>query len=180
MPNSTEVGIDGVHLLPLTQHPDDRGSFTEVYRREWVPGGREMVQANLSLSHANVLRGMHFHRKQADYWCVFSGTAFVGLFDLRGGSPTDGKKAEITIDADTQRFGLYIPKGVAHGFYAQTDVQLQYLVDEYFSGEDEFGVTWDDPDMGIAWPAEDPILSDRDKANVSLADALQDRPPYVS
>lgn len=177
MPESIDCGIDGVLLFKLTPHPDDRGSFTEVYRRDWVPGGREMPQANLSLSFRNVLRGLHFHRKQADYWVVLSGTAFIGLYDLRTSSPTEGKKAEVRIDADEERFGLHIPRGVAHGFYAETDLQLQYLVDEYFTGEDEFGVTWDDPDVGIEWPARDPILSDRDRSNPGLRD-LADPPPY--
>lgn len=178
MPESVDVGIEGVHLIPLTPHPDSRGSFTEVYRRELVPGMREMLQGNLSLSYANVLRGLHFHRRQADYWCVLTGTAFVGLFDLRVGSPTEGKKAEITMVAEEQRHGLYIPKGVAHGFYAQTDIQLQYLVDQYFTGEDEFGVMWNDLDLGIEWPGRDPILSERDQANPSLAEVLPDAPPY--
>ena len=70
-------GIEGVHLIPLKPHPDERGSFTEVYRRAWIPEMREMLQGNLSLSHAGVLRGMHFHRKQADYWVVASGICFV-------------------------------------------------------------------------------------------------------
>lgn len=178
MPESVDVGIDGVRLFPLSGHPDDRGSFTEVYRREWIAGGAEMVQANLSLSKANVLRGMHFHRRQADYWCVFHGSAFVGLYDLRRGSPTERKKAEIRMNAEEHRHGLYIPKGVAHGFYAETDVELQYLVDQYFTGGDEYGVTWDDPDMGIDWPGRGPILSDRDRSNPSLTEVLDEAPSY--
>ncbi len=178
MSETVEVGIKGIHLIQLTAHPDSRGSFTEVYRREWVAGMREMLQANLSLSYANVLRGLHFHRKQADYWCVFNGTAFIGLYDLRRRSPTEGKNAGIRIVAEEQRYGLYIPKGVAHGFYAETDVQLQYLVDEAFTGEDEFGITWDDPDLGIDWPGKEPILSDRDRSNPRLEEVLRHAPVY--
>jgi dTDP-4-dehydrorhamnose 3,5-epimerase len=177
MPESVDVGIEGVRLLPLTPHPDDRGSFTEYYRREWIPEMREMVQGNLSLSRAGVLRGLHFHRKQADFWCFASGRSVTGLYDLRKGSPTEGKKAEIPVDGDDQRFGLYIPRGVAHGFQAETDVVLLYFVDNYFTGEDEFGVTWDDPDLGIEWPVGNPILSDRDKANPTLAEVLADDQP---
>jgi dTDP-4-dehydrorhamnose 3,5-epimerase len=167
----------GVHVVRLTSHPDDRGAFTEVYRQEWIPGSRPMPQANLSLSHANVLRGLHFHRRQADYWCIFAGRAFVGLYDLRVGSPTQGKKAEIWMDAEVERSGLYIPRGVAHGFYAETEIQLQYLVDEYYTGADEFGVAWNDPDLGIGWPGPDPILSDRDRTNPSLEEVLRVSPP---
>ncbi len=172
------MGIEGALLIPITPHPDDRGSFTQVFRRDWIPGGPEMPQANLSLSRPNVLRGFHFHRRQADYWCVFSGVAFIGLFDLRAGSPTQGQKAEIRIAADERRLGLFIPPGVAHGFYAETAVQLLYLVARYYTGEDEFGVAWDDPAIGIAWPVADPILSERDRSNPSLAEVLADPPTY--
>jgi dTDP-4-dehydrorhamnose 3,5-epimerase len=172
-------GIEGVLRFPLEPHPDERGSFTEVYRASWMPGTDPMPQANLSISAANVLRGLHFHRRQADYWCVLNGVAFIGLFDLRRGSPTEGRGEELRVDAEERRIGLYIPSGVAHGFYAETPVQLQYLVDRYFTGEDEFGIAWDDPDLGIRWPATEPILSARDRANPPLAEVLADAPPYA-
>jgi dTDP-4-dehydrorhamnose 3,5-epimerase len=180
MPELEEPGIAGAFVVPLLTNPDPRGSFTEIYRRDFVGGMREMVQANLSFSHAGVLRGLHLHHLQADYWTVISGTALVGLYDLRTGSPTEGKKAEIRLEGPQPRTSLYIPKGVAHGFYAQTDVVLQYLVDEFFTGSDEFGVAWDDPDVGIDWPTggREPVVSDRDRANPSLAEALRDPPPY--
>jgi dTDP-4-dehydrorhamnose 3,5-epimerase len=173
-----DVGIEGVKLAPLTAHADDRGAVTEIMRRTWIEGAREMVQSNLSVSRANVLRGVHFHRKQADYWCFLSGTGFVGLSDLRPGSPTEGKAAGIRIPADEGLRGLYIPRGVAHGFYAETALQLLYFVDEPYTGEDEFGVAWDDPDLGIDWPVRDPMLSERDRSNPSLAEARPDAPPY--
>lgn len=171
-----EPEIEGVRLLPLRRHRDARGWLAEVYRRAWVPGAGEAVQANVSVSRRGVLRGLHFHRQQADYWCVLSGRAFVGLFDCRAGSPTRGRKAEVRLSAEAPR-ALYIPPGVAHGFYAEEDVVLLYLVDRYFTGEDEFGVAWDDPEVGIAWPARDPILSERDHSNPPLA-ALSDPPPF--
>jgi dTDP-4-dehydrorhamnose 3,5-epimerase len=173
MPEPVGTGIDGAHLFPLTVQSDGRGSFTEIYRREWIPGSAAMPQANLSISSPNVLRGLHFHRNQADYWCVIQGAAFVGLFDLRPGSPTEGKKAEIRIAADDEPRGLYIPKGVAHGFYAETRVVLQYLVDRYFTGEDEFGIAWDDPDVMLDWPTRNPDLSERDLSNPPLAEILR-------
>ena len=180
MPEIVDVGIGVVRLFLPAVHQDDRGSVTEVFRQEWLAPGAQMLQANLSRSRAGVLRGLHFHRRQADYWCLSSGKALVGLYDLRHGSPTRGKKAEIHLDAEEGSRGLYIPKGVAHGFYAQTDLMLQYLVDQYYTGDDEFGVAWDDPDVDIDWPARDPILSDRDRANPPLADVLKDAPAYES
>jgi dTDP-4-dehydrorhamnose 3,5-epimerase len=173
---AVQPGLEGVLLLPLTAHEDARGRLTEVYRRAWVPGAGEAVQANVSVSRAGVLRGLHFHRRQADYWCVLQGSAFVGLFDCRVGSPTRGRKAELRLRAAEPR-ALYIPPGVAHGFYAEEDVLLLYLVDRYFTGEDEFGVAWDDPEVGIAWPDRHPLLSERDRSNPPLS-ALPDPPSH--
>ena len=174
-----EVGIEGVLLFPLTTHPDLRGSFTEDYRRSWVPGGREMVQGNISISKANVLRGLHFHRAQADWWNFYTGSAIVGLHDLRTGSPTEGVGIGLRIDTDEALKGLYIPKGVAHGFYAERDVMLHYMVDNYYTESDEFGIAWDDPGLGIGWTTTEPILSDRDKSNPSLAEVRTEPVPYA-
>ncbi len=171
-----EALIEGVVLTPVKLHADERGSFAETYRREWLPAGaREMVQSNLSRSKAGVLRGMHFHRRQADYWVVIEGRAFVALLDLRTGSSTQGRRRQLEMDgADPS--GLYIPPGVAHGFYARTDLTLQYLVDAYYGdGGDEHGIAWDDPDLGVTWPDNEPVVSDRDKANPLLRD-LKDPP----
>lgn len=163
-------------LVALTTHADARGSLTETYRREWLPGAPPMVQANLSVSRAGVLRGLHWHRRQADYWCLLEGRALVGLYDLREGSPTRGRKAELPLDASEGLGGLYIPPGVAHGFYALTGVRLQYLVDAPYTGADEHGLAWDDPGVGIAWPDRHPLLSDRDRSNPTLAEVLRDPP----
>ncbi len=178
MPESLDVGIEGVLLYPLTSHADLRGSFTEDYRRSWIPNGREMVQGNISISKATVLRGLHFHRQQADWWNFYTGSAVVGLHDLRSGSPTEGVGLGLRIDTDEGLKGLYVPSGVAHGFYAERDVMLHYMVDNYYTGSDEFGVAWNDPSLGFDWSATDPILSDRDKNNPSLAEVLEAPPAY--
>ena len=168
--------LANVLVRPLQIHVDVRGSFLETYRRDWLPeGAREMVQSNISRSKAGVLRGPHFHRHQADYWVVLEGRAFVGLIDLREAAHSEGARQQLILDS-TEPQGLYIPPGVAHGFYAETDVVLQYMVDAYYDGADEFGIAWNDPDLGITWPTTDPILSDRDRANPSLAQVLADRP----
>ena len=175
-----DIGIVGVVPVVLASHPDDRGSLTEVYRGSWLPGAEPMVQANLSRSRAGVLRGMHFHRRQADFQVFVDGVASVGLFDLRGGSPSEGRSASVAVDATAGGMGLYIPPGVAHGFCAVTQVTLMYLVDREFSGEDEHGVAWDDPGLGIDWPVPSPVLSARDRRNPSLAEVLLDPPPYAA
>lgn len=180
MEPTREEGLDivGAQLFELVPHPDDRGSLTETYRREWVTGGREVLQANLSWSRPGVLRGLHWHRRQADYWCVLSGVAHVALVDLREGSPTRLGTALRRIDAAERRFGLAIPAGVAHGFFAESEVLLLYLVDATFTGDDEQGLAWDDPELGIVWPTATPILSERDRSNPSLAEVLGDPPRY--
>ena len=166
--------IEGVRLIDLEVFADGRGAFTESYRREWFEGGRDIVQVNLSRSNMGVLRGMHFHRRQADYWCIVLGRAFVALHDLRLASPTTGVTMTLTLDEGTPQ-GLFIPPGVAHGFYAETDVVLQYMVDEYFDGSDEYGIAWDDTSLGIDWPGIEPVLSDRDRSNPPLTEVV--RPP---
>jgi dTDP-4-dehydrorhamnose 3,5-epimerase len=139
-----------------------------------------MVQANLSVSRQHVVRGMHFHRRQADYWCVLDGEAFVALHDLRRGSPTEGIGWSDRFAASDGLRGLYVPPGVAHGFCAITDMRLHYLVDAYFEdAADEFGFAWNDADAAISWPETSPLLSARDRANPSLADASTDAPPFV-
>ena len=167
----TDDGIDGVVLVPLEWNRDDRGAFAELFRQEWVPGAPPMVQANLSRSRAGVLRGMHFHKEQADFWILLEGRQFVALYDLRPSSPTSGQKLELSLDAQAELRGLYVPPGVAHGFYAVSDVEMLYLVDLAYTGDDEHGFIWNDPQAGISWPNDDPILSDRDRANPSLSDA---------
>jgi dTDP-4-dehydrorhamnose 3,5-epimerase len=168
----------GVVVKELVAHPDDRGALTELFRQSWLPPGISMVQANLSTSRAGVLRGMHFHRHQADYWIVLEGVAFVGLFDLRAGSPTERGTATITLDATAGLHALYIPPGVAHGFCAITEMRLQYLVTGEFTGTDEHGFSWNDPELGIRWPVAEPIVSERDSSNGSLAAALSDQPTF--
>ena len=140
-----EIGIEGVRLIPLSPHHDERGSFVEIYRHEWLHQPDQVVQANLSISREGVLRGLHSHRRQRDYWCVVSGTAFIGLYDLRVGSPTKEARRSCQIREGEERSGLLVPPGVAHGLFAETTTMLLYLVDAYFTGEDEFGVAWDDP-----------------------------------
>ena len=171
--------IDGVVLTDLLTRGDDRGGFTELFRTSWFTSMPEPVQANLSASKAGVLRGMHYHRQQTDYWCPLSGKAFIALFDLRAGSPTQRVSATLTFDAAQGLRGLLIPAGVAHGFCAITDMQLLYMVDAEFTGEDESGFAWDDPDLGITWPTTDPVVSERDRAGDPLSGALADAPPYA-
>ena len=91
-------------------------------------------------------------------------------------TPTHGTSLSVQLDGEAHR-GLYIPRGVAHGFYAITDATITYLVDNYYNPADELGVAWDDPTLSIDWPGSDPILSDRDRANPRIADIPPDLVP---
>jgi dTDP-4-dehydrorhamnose 3,5-epimerase len=170
-----EPGIEGVSVARLDVRHDDRGSFVELYRRSALADVPPMVQANLSRSEAGVLRGMHFHRRQADLWLPVGGRATVGLFDLRAGSASRGRAVTLELDA-REPVGLYIPPGVAHGFATVAPWAMLYLVDREYGGGDEEGFAWDDPDLGLAWPVRDPVLSERDRSSPSLETVLADPP----
>jgi dTDP-4-dehydrorhamnose 3,5-epimerase len=154
--------IAGVVVRDLVVHGDERGRFIETYRKEWVPGAREMIQANRGDRQAGCVVGLHFHRKQADWWYVVEGTARVVLHDLRAGSPTEGETMCFDQTGDRPQ-GVYIPPGVAHGFASLTELTLTYLVDGYYDPADELGVAWDDPAISADWGVTDPILSGRDQ-----------------
>ncbi len=162
--------IDGVQIAELRAFGDERGRFTEIFRKEWFPQRQwGNVQINRSDSAAGVLRGLHYHFNQVDYWYLLAGTIRIGLVDLRPSSPTHGSAHTIDITA-ADNTGVFIPIGVAHGFLALTDVTLMYVVDNYYDGADEFGLAWDDPDVAVPWRLDAaPILSSRDTANPLLA-----------
>jgi dTDP-4-dehydrorhamnose 3,5-epimerase len=170
--------IAGVYTIALKTFGDSRGFFFETFRRSWVPEAREMVQGNCSFSSAGVLRGLHYHLKQADLWNVPVGQVRAVLYDFRRGSPTQGA-AEIVEMGESNRVALYIPKGVAHGFLALRDSYMTYLVDEFYDNSDELGILWNDPTLKVDWGATgQPSLSDRDRQNPRIAEiALDRRPP---
>ena len=165
MPQIDEVtGVPGALLITPDVHSDSRGSFLEIFREDLLDA--RFVQANHSGSRAGVLRGLHWHRHQADAWYVVNGHAQAMLADLR--TPTD-QPAVASIDMiGSEPRVLYIPPGVAHGFLAVTDVDLIYWVTAYYDASDEFGIAWDDPALSAPWKSSDPVLSARDQANPKL------------
>lgn len=151
--------IPGVVVAPVQVLPDDRGSFAEIARSSAYP--EDFVQLNQSRSTKGVLRGLHFHRKQADLWYLARGRAQVALVDLREGV----NRVETLILSESEPKTLYIPPGVAHGYLALTDIDLFYLVSREYDAGDEYGVAWDDPALAIPWELSNPVLSDRDRSN---------------
>ncbi len=162
--------IKDVLIVTLKPFADERGRFIETFRKAWFPQRSwDIIQTNRSDSKAGVLRGLHYHHRQVDYWYVPRGTIRVGLCDLRPSSPTYLAHHMLEIGDDNQQ-GIFIPIGVAHGFLALTDATLTYLVDNYYDGSDEHGVAWNDPTLNLPWGTDNPILSPRDAQNPFLRD----------
>lgn len=182
--------LPGVQYGTVTRHADDRGAFRELWRADTFgaidptdagmapDAAPTFVQANLSDSAPGVLRGLHVHRHQLDYWVVNAGRALVALVDVRpmlrdGASRPIVETRELAADD-----WVVIPSGVAHGFLALTSLQLLYLVTNAYDGSDELGFAWDDPAAAVPWPPVaqtpdgHPILSERDRSNPSLADLV--------
>ena len=161
----TGSAIPGVEIHEPAVYGDDRGRFVEVFRAAAMP--HPFAQSNHSRSAAGVLRGLHYHRHQDDLWYVVAGRAQVGLADLRGGA---GRPVVETHVLDGERpTTLYIPRGVAHGYLALTDLDMLYWVTSEYDPDDERGVAWDDPTLAVPWQVDGrPVLSARDARNPAL------------
>lgn len=163
------TAIDGVVRRLAGAISDERGSFTELWRSSLTEQfDEQMVQLNLSRSRAGVLRGMHFHRHQVDLWTVLEGRALAATTDVRGLLTDSAGRATSQVIELGPGDSLFIPREVAHGFWALEDVALLYLVSNEYDGTDELGFAWNDPLAAIDWPPSEPILSARDQANPPL------------
>jgi dTDP-4-dehydrorhamnose 3,5-epimerase len=177
MPDWQTTSIPGVLRRALTFHADERGSLAEIWRATWMDADaagsppEAVLQANLSSSRPRVLRGLHVHQRQVDVWVVLAGHAFIGLVDVRGPLLGDGPVRMETLEAVPGDV-LYLPRGVAHGFYARDELTLLYFVTNPYDGSDEHGFAWDDPMAAVPWPDPTPILSARDQAAPALSDLL--------
>jgi dTDP-4-dehydrorhamnose 3,5-epimerase len=148
-------------------HDDDRGSFTELFRRSW---GRPVdpLQWNVVTSRAEVFRGVHVHARHADYLSVIHGHVTIGLRDIRPGSPTLDLSALVEMRGE-EVAAIEIPPGVAHGFYSRVASTHIYGVDQYWDLADELGCHWTDPALELSFPCTAPLLSERDTNAGSFA-----------
>lgn len=182
----TDTSIEGVKIVDVKVYGDDRGYFMETYKRPDFIAGEidcEFVQDNQSSSTRGVLRGLHFQieHPQAKLVRVVSGKVFDVAVDLRKGSPTYGKWEGVVLSAENKR-QFFIPRGFAHGFLVLSDTaEFCYKCDDVYYPNDEGGLMWNDPAIGIEWPALEGdaefdsakiILSEKDKTHPSLSGIL--------
>jgi dTDP-4-dehydrorhamnose 3,5-epimerase len=160
---------------------DDRGFFFETYRRtEYAQLGIdvEFLQDNHSRSVRGTIRALHFQLTpgQAKLIRVARGTIYDVAVDLRRGSPTFGQFEAFEL-SDENAQQVFIPVGFAHGFCVTSDeADVAYKVSSYYEPETERGIAWDDPEIGIPWPAAEALVSDRDRTNPRLAEIAQELP----
>jgi len=164
---TVDTDIEGLIIVEPDVYPDKRGFFTETFQAQrYAEAGINctFVQDNLSYSTKGTLRGLHFQvtRPQAKLVHVISGEIFDVAVDLRAGSPTYGQWAGVDLSGANHR-QLFVPEGFAHGFYVTSDTAyFAYKCSDFYAPDDEGGVLWSDPDIGVRWPAGEPIVSARD------------------
>ena len=176
----TYTEIEGVFIAEPAVFPDERGYFMETYNEnDFKEEGIDLtfVQDNQSKSSKGVLRGLHFQKTQPQGKLVrvISGEVFDVAVDLRKASKTYGKWVGVRLSAENKK-QFFIPKGFAHGFVVLSDeAEFVYKCTDFYKGDDEGGILWNDPDIGIEWPIEDIgedniLLSEKDKLWKPLKD----------
>ena len=178
-----ETALPGVVVIEPVVFRDNRGFFLETYHeRRYREAGiaATFVQDNHSRSSRRTVRGMHFQvrKPQGKLVRVLHGEVFDVAVDVRRGSPTFGRWVGVTLSAENFR-QIYVPPGFAHGFCITSDVgEVEYKCTQLYDPEDELGVAWDDPQIGIDWPEKDPVLSAKDKAAPRLSELIDRLPAY--
>lgn len=176
--NVSDTLLKGVKIIEPAVFSDNRGYFMESYNQQDMEEAgihTKFVQDNQSLSsRPGIVRGLHYQlnpKCQTKLLRAVTGAILDVVVDIRRGSPTFGKWGGFILSAYNHR-QLLIPKGFAHGFCTLTpDVTVFYKVDAFYAPEQDRGIMWNDPDIGIDWPVSDPILSEKDKHHPRLRDA---------
>jgi dTDP-4-dehydrorhamnose 3,5-epimerase len=174
-PTVREIGSNGavvpsgVVFRELKTITDNRGDLTELYRNPWAPGDVP-VQWNLTYSRANVLRGVHVHKRHVDFLTIIAGEMLVGLEDVRP-ERTGSPSLMVRMSAADPHL-VIIPPGVAHAFYFETAGTHIVGVTTEWDGHDEYGCHWQDPELQMDWPFSDPHLSLRDSQAGSRSEMI--------
>jgi dTDP-4-dehydrorhamnose 3,5-epimerase len=172
------TGIRDLVVITPEIFKDDRGFFTETYRKDKFSGfglDLEFVQDNHSKSARGVVRGLHFQWEppMGKLMRVTQGSAFLVAVDIRIGSPTFGKWYGVEASSENRK-QVYAPAGFARGFCVLSEsAEIQYKCTGIYSNKAESGILWNDPKIGIEWPVKDPILSKKDEVAQTLADWTQ-------
>lgn len=170
-----DTPLPGARIIEPKVFGDARGFFMESwnaqrYAEHGLPN--HFVQSNVSRSAKNVLRGLHFQNPepQGKLVYVLEGAVFDVAVDIRHGSPTFGQWHGVTLSADNFR-QFYVPEGFAHGFCVLSDSALfAYHCTRVYAPQYDAGIHWNDPDIGIRWPVENPLLSEKDSQLPRLRD----------
>ena len=177
--------IDGPLIIEPDIYGDHRGYFMETYRYERLQLlgiETEFIQDNLSFSVKNTLRGLHYqiNHPQAKLVQAITGEIYDVVVDIRKNSPTFGKWVGALLSEENKR-QFYIPEGFAHGFYVMSEsAHFVYKCSDYYNSQDEGGILWSDPDIGIEWPVKEPIISDKDQHYPGLNNLPNDKLPIVN
>ncbi len=160
--------VDGAVIIEPKVFGDNRGFFLETFQaeryRELAGIDLAFVQDNHSRSSKGVLRGLHFQKTKAQGKLVrvVSGEVFDVAVDIRKGSPTFGAWAGVILSEDNKK-QFWVPPGLAHGFVTLSDTaDFEYKCTDYYDPSDEGCLIWNDPQVGIEWPIDDPKLSEKD------------------
>jgi len=179
----SEMVLPGMLLIEPGVFDDQRGFFLETWnRKNYLDTGFpdvDFVQDNHSRSARGVLRGLHFQREypQGKLVQVMRGKVFDVSVDIRVGSPAFGRWSGFEL-SDANHRQLWIPPGFAHGFCVLSDTaDFCYKCTDYYRPEDEAGVAWNDPKIGIKWPLQDVLLSDKDRRHPELSRIPADHLP---
>lgn len=171
----TETNLPGVQIFEPDVFGDSRGKFLETWSKlRYEQGGisREFVQDNVSYSCKGTLRGLHFQHPhgQGKLIQVLAGEVFDAVVDIRVDSPTFGETFSMILSSEDHK-QIYIPPGYAHGFCVVSEKAVfLYKCTDYYESSCEGGVLWNDPDLGIKWPIENPLLSEKDANCCQLKD----------
>ena len=176
--NFTPLALPEVILIQPDVHRDSRGFFLETYHaKKYADGGvdRSFVQDNQSHSVRHTLRGLHaqVRNPQGKLVRAVSGTIFDVAVDIRPGSPSYGRHVSVLLSAEDAN-QLWVPPGFAHGFcVVSEEADVEYKCTTFYDPSDEIAVLWNDPAIGIEWPSDTPILSERDLGAPALADCTE-------
>ena len=180
--NVIKTAIPGVLIIEPKVFGDQRGYFMESWQKQRyrdIGIQADFVQSNVSQSDYGVLRGLHFQNPntQGKLVSVLVGEVYDVAVDIRHGSPTYGQYVAVTLSADNHR-QFYVPEGFAHGFCVTSERAIfSYMCTDFYHADAEASIAWDDADIAIDWPIDNPQLSNKDKQAKVLSQFTVDQLP---